>query len=70
MLRKLVAAASLLSMVAAPVAVQAAPRQSSPVAAKDDLAGVGTLGVIIAVAVVAAVVLIVSNDNHHTPVSP
>ena len=70
MLRKLLVTASAFSMVAAPVAAQATPRQASPVAAKDDLAGIGTFGILISVAVIAAVVLIVSHDKHDHPASP
>lgn len=70
MLRKLLVTASLFSIVAAPVAAQSAPRQASPVAAKENLAGVGTFGILISVAVIAAIALIVSHDKHDHPTSP
>jgi len=71
MLRRLLVAASLFSMVAAPVAVQAAPRQASPLSSKEELAGVGTFGILISVAVIAAIALIVSHDkNDNKPASP
>jgi hypothetical protein len=71
MLRKLLVAASLVSMIAAPVAAQAAPRQASPVAAKEDIAGVGTVGIVIGLAVAVAFALIISDDNKNDkPASP
>ena len=70
MLRKLLLAVSLFSMVGAPVAAQAESRHSSPVSAKENVAGVGTLGIVIALAVVVGVVLIVSHDNKKHPASP
>ena len=70
MLRKLLLAVSLFSMVGAPVAAQAESRHASPVAAKENVAGVGTLGIVIALAVVVGVGLIVSHDNKKHPSSP
>ena len=71
MLRKLLIAASLFSMAVAPIAAQAAPRQDSPVAAKEDLAGVGTIGIVIALAVAVGFALIISDDSkHERPASP
>ena len=70
MLRKLLLAVSLFSMVGAPVAAQAESRHASPVSAKEGIAGVGTLGIVIALAVVVGVVLIVSHDNKKHPASP
>jgi len=70
MLRKLLLAASLFSVAGAPVAAQAASRHASPVSAKENIAGVGTLGIVITLAVVVGLVLIVSHDNKHKPASP
>ena len=70
MVRKLFVAASAFSLAAAPVVAQAAERQPSPVAAKDDLAGISTLGLLIALGVVVAFGLIVANDDNNNPVSP
>jgi hypothetical protein len=70
MVRKLFVAASAFSLVAAPVVAQAAERQPSPVTAKEDIAGISTIGVLIALAVVVGFALIVANDDNNNPVSP
>ena len=70
MLRKLLLAVSLLSVAGAPISAQAATRHGSPVSANENIAGVGTLGIVIALAVVVGVILIVSNDKKNKPASP
>lgn len=70
MLRKLLLAASAFSMVAAPVAAQAAERRASPVVHKENVAGIGTLGIILSLAIVAGFVAIVASNNQNSPVSP
>nr|WP_166181293.1 hypothetical protein [Altererythrobacter segetis] len=70
MVRKLFFAASVFSLVVAPVAAQAAERQPSPVAGKEDIAGMSMIGLLIALAVVAGVALIIASDDNNNPVSP
>jgi hypothetical protein len=70
MIRKMLVAASALSMAVAPISAQAAARHSSPTHSAEHAAGVSTLGWVIAIAIVAGVVAVVASDNHHHPVSP
>jgi hypothetical protein len=53
---------------AAPVATDA--RTASPTAKSNDLAGIGTFGILIGVLIVAGVIAIIATDNNHHPVSP
>ena len=69
-MRKLLTAASALSLIVAPMAAQASERQPSPAAAKDDLAGIGTLWVLAGLAVIAVAVILIADNNHHHPASP
>ena len=70
MVRKMFVAASVFSLVAAPVAAQAAERQPSPVTSKEDIAGMSTVTLLIALAVVVGFALILANDNNDKPASP
>ena len=70
MLRKLLLAVSLFLIAGAPISAQAATRDGSPASANEKIAGVGTLGIVITLAVVVGVILIVSNDKKNKPASP
>jgi hypothetical protein len=70
MIRKLLVAASALSMAVAPISAQAAERHGSPANSAEHAAGVSTVGWVIALAIVAGVVAVVASDKHHHPVSP
>lgn len=54
--------------VAAPVASDA--RSASPTAKSDDLAGIGTFGLLLGLLIVAGVIAIIATDNNNNPVSP
>jgi hypothetical protein len=56
---------SSTAAIAAPVA-----RDASPTAKSDDLAGIGTFGILLGLLIVAGVVAIVATDNNHKPASP
>jgi hypothetical protein len=64
------AAAGLVLGSTAAVAAPAATRDASPTAKSDDLAGIGTFGIILGVLIVAGVVAIIASDNNDNPVSP
>jgi hypothetical protein len=65
------AAAGLLLGSTAAVAAPAGNRSATPVAKSDDLAGIGTFGVLIGVLIVAGVIAIIATKHHHhNPVSP
>ena len=72
MLHKPLSAIAALSLVAAPVALHAAPRAASPVAESEELAGAATLPLIAAIlaVVVGAVIIAVDDDEDDAPVSP
>jgi|SwirhisoilCB1_FD_contig_31_14185912_length_283_multi_6_in_0_out_0_1 hypothetical protein len=71
MIRKLLLAATAFSMAASPVAAQAAAREATPVKATEHVAGVSTVGWIIALAIVAGTIAVIASDSHHHhPVSP
>jgi hypothetical protein len=53
---------------AAPVASDA--RSGSSVAKSDDLAGIGTFGILLGVLIVAGVIAVVASDDNNHPVSP
>lgn len=53
---------------AAPVAADA--RGASPVAKSDDLAGIGTFGILLGLLIVAGVIAVIATDNNNEPVSP
>ena len=67
-LSSLVAAGLVLGSTAA-VAAPAA-RNASPVAKSDDLAGIGTFGILLGLLIVAGEVAIVATDNNDHPTSP
>lgn len=66
-LSSLVAAGLVLGSTAA---VAAEARDSSSVSKSDDLAGVGTFGILLGLLIVAGVVAIVATGNNNHPVSP
>jgi hypothetical protein len=66
-LSSLVAAGLVLGSTAA---VAAEGRDASPVSKSDELAGVGTFGILLGLLVVAGVVAIVATDDNDNPVSP
>ena len=51
-------------------AVAAEARDSSPVSKSEDLAGIGTFGILLGLLIVAGVVAIVATDDNNNPVSP
>jgi hypothetical protein len=70
MIRKMFVAASVFSLVAAPVAAQAAERQPSPITSKEGIAGMSTFALVIALAVIVGFGLILANDDNDEPASP
>ena len=67
----LAAAGLVLGSTAAAAVPVAADRSGSPVAGSEDLAGVGTFGLLLALLVVAGVVaIILSDDDEDAPASP
>jgi len=74
-IRKSLVGLAAAGMVLGSTAAVAAPvqaRSASPAAKSNDLAGIGTFGILIGVLVVAGVIAIVATDNNHhnNPVSP
>ena len=51
-------------------AVAAEARDASPVSQSEDLAGIGTFGILLGLLIVAGVVAIVATDDNNHPVSP
>jgi hypothetical protein len=70
--RSLVSTAVAAGLVLGSTAAAAAPvaRDASPTAKSDDLAGIGTFGILLGLLIVAGVVAIVATDNNHKPASP
>lgn len=70
--RSLVSTAVAAGLVLGSTAAAAAPvsREASPAAKSDDLAGIGTFGILLGLLIVAGVVAIVATDNNHKPTSP
>jgi hypothetical protein len=66
-LSSLVAAGLVLGSTAA---VAAEARDSSPVSKSEDLAGIGTFGILLGLLIVAGVVAIIATDDNNNPVSP
>lgn len=64
------AAASLVLGSTAAVAAPVASRDASPVAQSDDLAGIGTFGILLGLLIVAGVIAIVATDDNNNPASP
>ena len=72
MFRKILLSTSTLVLVAAPVAAQTVERQASPAAGREKLAGVGTMGLLIAALLAAGLIIIIADNskNHHHAASP
>jgi len=65
------AAGLVLGSTAAAAAPPAAPRNATPMAKSENLAGVGTFGVILGLLLVTVAIAVVSSGhNHNNPVSP
>lgn len=75
-IRRSLISLAAVGMVLGSTAVAAAPvasdtRSGSPVAKSDDLAGIGTFGLLIGLLIVAGVIAIIATDNNNNePVSP
>lgn len=70
-LTSLVAAGLVLGSTAAAAApVATAARDASPVTKSDDLAGIGTFGILLGILIVAGVIAIIASDNNNNPASP
>lgn len=76
-IRKSLVSLAAASMILGSTAAAAAPvagtaRSSSHVAKSDDLAGIGTFGLLIGVLIVAGVIAVIATDdnNNNNPVSP
>lgn len=70
MVRNILAAISAFALAAAPVAAQAADRQSSPVSSKEDVAGVSTVWILVGLVAVAVAIILIADDNNDNPSSP
>jgi hypothetical protein len=71
--RSLVSLAAAAGLVLGSTAAAAAPvaaRDGSPAAKSDDLAGIGTFGIILGLLIVAGVIAIIATDNNNNPASP
>lgn len=66
-LSSLVAAGLVLGSTAA---VAAEGRDASPVSKSENLAGIGTFGILLGLLIVAGVVAIIATDDNNHPVSP
>jgi hypothetical protein len=66
-LSSLVAAGLVLGSTAA---VAAEARDASPASQSEDLAGIGTFGILLGLLIVAGVVAIIATDDNNNPVSP
>jgi hypothetical protein len=66
----LAAAGLVLGSTAAAAAPTTTAREGSPVAKSDNLAGIGTFGILIGVVILAGVIAIIASDKHHHPKSP
>lgn len=74
MFRKLASGAVIAALVATPLAAQSAraqlDRASAPVEGESELAGQGTIFFLVGIAVVAAAIVFLSEDDDDAPVSP
>jgi hypothetical protein len=71
--RSLVSLATAAGLVLGSTAATAAPvatRDASPTAKSDDLAGIGTFGILLGLLIVAGVIAIIATDNNNNPTSP
>jgi len=70
--RSLVSMAVAAGLVFGSTAAAAAPvsRNASPAAKSDDLAGIGTFGILLGLLIVAGVIAIIATDNNNKPASP
>jgi hypothetical protein len=71
--RSLVSLAAAAGLVLGSTAAAAAPvasREASPTAKSDDLAGIGTFGILLGVLILAGVIAIIATDNNNHPTSP
>jgi hypothetical protein len=66
----LATAAGLVLGSTAAAAAPAATRDASPAAKSDDLAGIGTFGILLGLLIVAGVVAIIATDNNNHPTCP
>ena len=66
-LSSLVAAGLVLGSTAA---VAADSRAASPAPKSEELAGIGTFGILLGLLIVAGVVAIIATDNNNKPASP
>jgi hypothetical protein len=51
-------------------AVAAESRDASPVSKSEQLAGVGTFGILLGLLIVAGVIAVIATDDNNHPVSP
>jgi hypothetical protein len=72
-IRKTLISLAAAGMVLGSTAAAAAPvaaREASPAAKSDDLAGIGTFGILLGVLILAGVIAIIATDNNNNPTSP
>ena len=65
-----VASLALGSTAAAAAPVARDARSGSRVAQSDDLAGIGTFGILLGVLLAAGLIAIIASDNNNNPASP
>jgi len=73
--RKLIVNLTAASLVLGSTAATAAPvaseaRSGSHVAQSNDLAGIGTFGILLGVLIAAGIIAVIASDNNNNPASP
>ena len=67
----LAVASLVLASTTAAAAPVAGTRGASPVSKSDDLAGIGTFGILLGALIVAGVIAVIATDHNHShPASP
>ena len=70
---RLLTAIAMASFVTAPIAAQASDNSPVRTASKadgEDIAGVGTWGIVLAAVILIGVIVLIADDGHNHPASP